>query len=66
MSLINHEELKKQLTSGEITSLEGTKTGTVAVMCLESSMLKVGVGVGENLSQNPKHAGITACQKSMK
>jgi len=51
-------------TAGEITSLEGARTGTVAVMCLESSMLKVGVGVGENLSQNPKHAGITACQKS--
>lgn len=50
-------------TGGEITSIM-EDTGTVAVMTLESPMLKVGVGVGEGMKENPKQAGITACQNA--
>jgi len=48
-------------TAGEFTNLyTKPKTGTVAVMCLESPALKVGIGVGENISKNPEEAGRTA------
>ncbi len=42
-------------TGGEITSL-GEGTGNVAIMILESPLLKVGIGVGEGLKEKPADA----------
>ena len=50
-------------TGGEITNIMDT-TGTVAVLTLESPMLKVGIGVGEGMRENPRQAGITACHEA--
>jgi len=72
-----YEEIKKTVrtghiiggsTGGEITSImEGT--GTVAIMILESPLLKVGIGVGENLKENPaaasQKAGLQAYEMLM-
>ncbi len=42
-------------TCGEFSSaISGPQTGTIAVMTLQSSYLSVGVGIGENLSTDPK------------
>jgi len=56
-------------TGGEITSLhEGT--GTVAIMVLESPLLKVGIGVGEGMKENPakaaRKAGLEAYEMLMR
>ncbi|CAB3287284.1 conserved protein of unknown function [Methanocaldococcus lauensis] len=45
-------------TAGEITNImEKPTTNTVAVMTLKSPYLKVGVGVGKNLSEKPFEGG---------
>ncbi|WP_423792608.1 FIST signal transduction protein [Methanocaldococcus indicus] len=53
-------------TAGELSNLEGYKENSVAVLTLESPMLKVGVGIGTNLSENPIKAGETACISAYK
>ena len=71
-----YEDVKKQIptghiiggtTAGEFTHLnDKPQTGTVVVMCLESPALKVGVGVGENIANNPESAGKTAAEMAYK
>jgi len=52
-------------TAGEFSSVvEKPKRGTVAVMALKSPYLKVGVGVGEDISKNPVECGRDAISKA--
>jgi len=52
-------------TAGEYSSaVEKPQTGTVAVMTLKSRYLKVGVGVGENIKENPFEAGRKAVREA--
>jgi hypothetical protein len=57
-------------SAGEITNVtNGPQTGTVAVMTLQSSYLSIGVGVGENLSGDPKgcaEQAASAAHKTLK
>ncbi len=52
-------------TAGEITN-GGVATGSVAIMCIESDKIKVGVGVGENISRNAREAGQKVMISAMK
>jgi hypothetical protein len=51
-------------TAGEITN-EGVATGSVAVMSINSDSIKVGLGVGENISGNARAAGQTSASAAV-
>lgn len=54
-------------TAGEFTSLSGApRSGSVAVMTLQSSYLSVGVGVGPQLAENPRDAARTATAEAQR
>ncbi len=54
-------------TAGEFSSASaGPQNGTVAVMTLQSSYLSAGVGVGENLSTDPKGCAEQAVMEAHK
>jgi hypothetical protein len=42
--------------AGEITN-EGVTTDSVAIMCIKSDKIEVGLGLGENISENARRAG---------
>lgn len=56
-SVVGNSAIIGGTSCGEITSaLQGPQNDSVAVMTLQSSYLSIGVGVGENLSTDPKAA----------
>ncbi len=51
-------------TAGEITS-EGVTTGSIAIMSINSDSIKVGMGVGENISRDARAAGQRAASSAI-
>lgn len=51
--------------AGEITN-DGVETGSVAVMCISSDRLKVGLGIGKDISKDARGAGQKAAASSIK
>lgn len=51
-------------TAGELTG-EGVANGSVAVMSISSDDIKVGLGVGEDISKNPRYAGQMATSSAI-
>jgi len=52
-------------TAGEITN-DGVATGSVAVMCIKSDKIKVGLGVGENIGKDARKAGQDSAASAIK
>ncbi|MFB6208476.1 MAG: FIST signal transduction protein [Candidatus Nanohaloarchaea archaeon] len=51
-------------TGGELTD-QGISTGTAVMMAIEADDLEVGVGIGENISDDNRKAGMTAAGKAL-
>lgn len=52
-------------TAGEITN-EGVTTGSIAIMSINSDSIKVGMGVGENISRDARAAGQKAASSAIR
>jgi len=52
-------------TAGEITN-DGVSTGSVAVMCIKSDKIRVGLGVGEDIGLDARKAGQDSAASAIK
>ena len=51
-------------TAGEITN-NGADTESAVMMCIESERIKAGLGIGKNISLNPRVAGQSAAESAI-